>query len=97
MGYCHELCLVSGKDASADYENIGHSSDARDMMVKYLIGTVDASTLPLASENIQVEPTIKYDAVMYFKLLIQLLIPIVCTYLAFLVKKYWVDPQTAAE
>lgn len=35
----HEVLLnVAGKDASEDFDDVGHSSDAKDMMKKYIIG-----------------------------------------------------------
>ncbi|CAG9562951.1 unnamed protein product [Danaus chrysippus] len=35
----HEVLLnVAGKDASEDFEDIGHSMDAKELMKKYLIG-----------------------------------------------------------
>ncbi|XP_022888894.1 cytochrome b5-like [Olea europaea var. sylvestris] len=40
------LLSSSGKDATADFEDIGHSDSAKEMMDKYLIGTVDMLTVP---------------------------------------------------
>uniref|UniRef100_S4PD20 Cytochrome b5 n=1 Tax=Pararge aegeria TaxID=116150 RepID=S4PD20_9NEOP len=35
----HEVLLnVAGKDASEDFDDVGHSYDAKDMMKKYIIG-----------------------------------------------------------
>ncbi|CAL5056851.1 unnamed protein product [Urochloa decumbens] len=36
----------AGKDATADFEDIGHSDDAKEMMPQYLIGELDAATVP---------------------------------------------------
>lgn len=37
----HEVLLnVGGKDASEDFDDVGHSSDAKDIMHKYCIGEV---------------------------------------------------------
>lgn len=37
----HEVLLnVSGKDASEDFDDVGHSSDAKEIMKKYCIGEV---------------------------------------------------------
>ncbi|KAL6911710.1 hypothetical protein ACP4OV_000515 [Aristida adscensionis] len=42
-----EVLLAStGKDATADFEDIGHSDAAKDMMAQYCIGGVDAATVP---------------------------------------------------
>lgn len=36
----------AGKDATNDFEDIGHSDDARETMKKYYIGDIDTNTLP---------------------------------------------------
>ncbi|KAL6633874.1 hypothetical protein ACP70R_026545 [Stipagrostis hirtigluma subsp. patula] len=42
-----EVLLAStGKDATADFVDIGHSDDAKEMMPQYCIGEVDATTIP---------------------------------------------------
>ncbi|GMI98966.1 cytochrome B5 isoform D, ARABIDOPSIS CYTOCHROME B5 ISOFORM D [Hibiscus trionum] len=41
------LLAASGKDATDDFEDIGHSDDARGLMEKYCIGEVDSTTVPL--------------------------------------------------
>ncbi|KAF8379951.1 hypothetical protein HHK36_027417 [Tetracentron sinense] len=38
---------ASGKDATNDFEDVGHSDSAREMMDKYYIGEIDSSTFPL--------------------------------------------------
>jgi len=40
------LTTATGKDATDDFEDVGHSDSAREMMSKYLIGEVDSSTIP---------------------------------------------------
>ncbi|KAJ6813943.1 cytochrome b5 [Iris pallida] len=40
------LLAVTGKDATDDFEDVGHSDSAREMMDKYYIGEIDASTVP---------------------------------------------------
>ncbi|KAK8500414.1 hypothetical protein V6N13_028109 [Hibiscus sabdariffa] len=40
------LLAASGKDGTRDFEDVGHSDDARNMMKKYYIGEVDSSTVP---------------------------------------------------
>ncbi|XP_030766125.1 cytochrome b5 isoform X2 [Sitophilus oryzae] len=37
------LLEQAGKDASEAFEDVGHSSDAREMMLKYKVGTLVAS------------------------------------------------------
>ncbi|CAN6466400.1 unnamed protein product [Victoria cruziana] len=41
------LLSATGKDATNDFEDVGHSNAARDMMAKYYIGKIDVSTIPL--------------------------------------------------
>lgn len=41
------LIAASGKDATEDFEDVGHSDDAKEMMEKYFIGEVDVSTIPV--------------------------------------------------
>nr|GFA34293.1 cytochrome b5-like [Tanacetum cinerariifolium] len=45
-GTAESLLAATGKDATTDFEDIGHSDDARDMMHKYYIGEVDKETVP---------------------------------------------------
>ncbi|KAF5732444.1 cytochrome b5 isoform A [Tripterygium wilfordii] len=40
------LLSSTGKDATNDFEDVGHSDNARDMMDQYCIGKIDANTLP---------------------------------------------------
>ncbi|KAL6982146.1 hypothetical protein U1Q18_023761 [Sarracenia purpurea var. burkii] len=40
------LLTATGKDATDDFEDVGHSDSARELMIKYLVGEVDSSTLP---------------------------------------------------
>ncbi|KAF2282607.1 hypothetical protein GH714_043134 [Hevea brasiliensis] len=40
------LLSSTGKDATNDFEDVGHSDSAREMMAKYYIGEIDASTVP---------------------------------------------------
>lgn len=40
------LLACTGKDATADFEDIGHSDSAKELMSQYCIGEVDAATVP---------------------------------------------------
>ncbi|KAF7090235.1 hypothetical protein CFC21_093017 [Triticum aestivum] len=40
------LLACTGKDATADFEDIGHSDAAKELMPQYCIGEVDAATIP---------------------------------------------------
>lgn len=41
------MLTATGKDATDDFEDVGHSDDAREMMKKYYVGEIDRSTLPV--------------------------------------------------
>ncbi|PKA57805.1 Cytochrome b5 [Apostasia shenzhenica] len=40
------LLAATGKDATDDFEDVGHSATARAMMNEYFVGEIDASTIP---------------------------------------------------
>ncbi|XP_008811745.1 cytochrome b5-like [Phoenix dactylifera] len=40
------LLSSTGKDATDDFEDVGHSTTARAMMDEYCVGEIDASTIP---------------------------------------------------
>lgn len=40
------LLLAAEKDATDDFEDVGHSDDAKELLKKYCVGEVDLSTLP---------------------------------------------------
>lgn len=40
------LLSATGKDATDDFEDVGHSTSARDMMYEYLVGDIDPSSIP---------------------------------------------------
>ncbi|KAL2336245.1 hypothetical protein Fmac_010691 [Flemingia macrophylla] len=40
------LVNATGRDATSDFEDIGHSETAIEMLEKYFVGEVDTSTLP---------------------------------------------------
>lgn len=43
---------LKGKDASIDYDDVGHSEGAKETMKKYCIGDVDQSTVPVTEKYI---------------------------------------------
>ncbi|XP_047546119.1 cytochrome b5-like [Vanessa atalanta] len=60
----HEVLLnVAGKDASEDFDDVGHSSDAKDMMKKYKIGElVDEDKVELKRRQYNWEDHSKEDS-----------------------------------
>lgn len=41
-----EIFVATGKDATDDFEDVGHSESARETMNKYYVGNIDISTIP---------------------------------------------------
>ncbi|KAG8092291.1 hypothetical protein GUJ93_ZPchr0012g19524 [Zizania palustris] len=84
------LLAVTGKDATNDFEDIGHSESAREMMDKYHIGEIDASTIPVKRTHVtpqQVPGNQDKGADALIKIL-QFLVPILILGLAFAIRQY---------
>ncbi|XP_022974337.1 cytochrome b5-like [Cucurbita maxima] len=84
------LLAATGKDATNDFEDVGHSDSAREMMDKYYIGEIEPSTVPLRKVYIPPQQT-QYNpdktAEFVIKIL-QILVPIFILGLAFAVRHY---------
>lgn len=79
-----------GKDATNDFEDVGHSDSARDMMEKYYIGEVDPSTVPLKRTYVP-PPQARYnpDKISEFVIkILQFLVPLLILGLAFAARHY---------
>ncbi|TYH62979.1 hypothetical protein ES332_D07G158500v1 [Gossypium tomentosum] len=85
--------LISGKvydvtqflEDHPDFEDVGHSDDARNMMKKYYIGEVDSTTVP-PSNKIKPQTysvTQKDDEPGFLFKILQILVPILILGLAF--------------
>ncbi|KAG6579306.1 Cytochrome b5 isoform E [Cucurbita argyrosperma subsp. argyrosperma] len=84
------LLAATGKDATNDFEDVGHSDSAREMMDKYYIGEIDPSTVPLRkiyipSQQTQYNPDKTAEFVIK---ILQILVPIFILGLAFAVRHY---------
>lgn len=82
--------MKPGKDATADFEDIGHSDSAREMMEKYHIGQIDASTIPAKRTYVnpqQVPQNMDNGSDFLIKIL-QFLVPILILGLAFGIRQY---------
>jgi hypothetical protein len=91
--YLHELSRLfyTGKDATNDFEDVGHSDDAREMMEKYVIGEVDVTTVP--TKRLYVAPGLggtnpKDDKPGFLIKILQLLVPLLILGLALAVRTY---------
>jgi cytochrome b involved in lipid metabolism len=45
------VVFYTGKDATVDFEDVGHSDSAIEIMEKYFVGEVDTTTLPAEAKN----------------------------------------------
>ncbi|GFQ01414.1 cytochrome b5 seed isoform [Phtheirospermum japonicum] len=45
------MLISTGKGATSDFEDVGHSDDALEKMKELYIGEIDASTLPLKEKS----------------------------------------------
>ncbi|KAH0448565.1 hypothetical protein IEQ34_022365 [Dendrobium chrysotoxum] len=84
------LLAATGKDATNDFEDVGHSDSARDMIHKYCIGEIDASTIPakrayVPPQQAPYNPDKTSDFVIR---ILQFLVPILILGLAFAVRYY---------
>ncbi|XP_047323919.1 cytochrome b5-like [Impatiens glandulifera] len=83
------LITATGKDATDDFEDVGHSDSAREMLDKYLIGEIDVNTLPLKDQYIPPPKGVQNDSSssVFIKLL-QFVVPLLILGLAFYLKQY---------
>ncbi|GLU12071.1 hypothetical protein SLE2022_287790 [Rubroshorea leprosula] len=84
------LLSATGKDATNDFEDVGHSDAAREMMDKYYIGKIDASTVPAKRTYIppqQAHYNPDKTAQFIIKIL-QFLVPLLILALAITVRNY---------
>ncbi|KAG8381091.1 hypothetical protein BUALT_Bualt06G0086200 [Buddleja alternifolia] len=90
------LLSATGKDATNDFEDVGHSDSAREMLDKYYIGEVDKATVP--QKRTYVPPTqaaYNPDKTPEFVIkILQFLVPILILGLAFTVR-YYTKEKTA--
>ncbi|XP_026426684.1 cytochrome b5-like [Papaver somniferum] len=85
------LLTAAGKDATEDFEDVGHSESARDMLVKYCIGDIDSSTIPVKRQYTpagqQIKTTLDTTSGFGVKIL-QFLVPLLILGLAFGIRQY---------
>ncbi|KAL8538097.1 hypothetical protein ACS0TY_000159 [Phlomoides rotata] len=83
------LLAATGKDATNDFEDTGHSDDARDMMHKYYIGEIDKATVPLRRPYTPPKEVYNPDKTQEFIIkILQFLVPLLILGLAFGVRQY---------
>ncbi|KAF5450474.1 hypothetical protein F2P56_030826 [Juglans regia] len=84
------LLGATGKDATNDYEDVGHSESAKELMAKYAIGDIDASTVPkkrtyIPPKQAPYNPDKTSDFVVN---ILQFLVPLLILGLAFAVRQF---------
>ncbi|KAF7147379.1 hypothetical protein RHSIM_Rhsim03G0212700 [Rhododendron simsii] len=84
------LLSATGKDATDDFEDVGHSDSAREMMDKYYIGNIDTSTVPRRRTYIPPQQAAyNPDKTSEFMIkILQFLVPLLILGLAFVVRHY---------
>ncbi|KAK4788318.1 hypothetical protein SAY86_019637 [Trapa natans] len=81
------LLAATGKDGSNDFEDVGHSDAAREMMEKYYIGEIDPSTVP--SKRIYIPPQqAPYTPDNTLIKILQFLVPLLIMGFALVVRHY---------
>lgn len=50
-------CSFTEKDATDDFEDVGHSDSAREMMEQYYVAEIDSSTLPKRNKHNATRPS----------------------------------------
>lgn len=88
----YECGIISGKDATDDFEDIGHSDTARDMLKNYYVGDIDVSTIPTKNKPIKSQPprdTAQTNQTSGFLIkFLQFLLPLIILGLAFGLKNF---------
>ncbi|KAL1532076.1 Cytochrome b5 isoform E [Salvia divinorum] len=85
------LLAATGKDATNDFEDVGHSDSAREMMDKYCIGEIDLASVPLKRTYPPPSQRTAYNANKSSDFgikILQFLVPLVILGLAFAVRHY---------
>ncbi|XP_030472833.2 cytochrome b5-like isoform X2 [Syzygium oleosum] len=84
------LLSATGKDATDDFVDVGHSSTARAMMDEFYVGEIDTSTVPTKTEyTLPKQPHYNQDKTLEFIIkLLQFLVPLLILSLAVGVRFY---------
>ncbi|XP_039040126.1 cytochrome b5-like isoform X2 [Hibiscus syriacus] len=84
------LLSATGKDATDDFEDVGHSDSARDMMDQYCVGEIDVSTIPKKTKyKPSTQPHYNQDKTSEFIIkLLQFLVPLAILGLAVGIRLY---------
>ncbi|KAF5741263.1 cytochrome b5-like [Tripterygium wilfordii] len=84
------LLSATGKDATDDFEDVGHSSTAKAMMDEFYVGDIDSSSIPTKTTYTPPkQPHYNQDKTPEFIIkLLQFLVPLIILGLAVVVRYY---------
>ncbi|GMH02503.1 hypothetical protein Nepgr_004342 [Nepenthes gracilis] len=84
------LLSATGKDATDDFEDVGHSSTARAMMDEFLVGNINSATIPAkVTYTPPKQPHYNQDKTPQFIIkVLQFLVPLLILGLAVIVRIY---------
>eukprot|EP00262_Sarcandra_glabra_P017168 TRINITY_DN57_c0_g1_i1.p1 TRINITY_DN57_c0_g1~~TRINITY_DN57_c0_g1_i1.p1 ORF type:complete len:151 (+),score=26.11 TRINITY_DN57_c0_g1_i1:48-455(+) len=84
------LLSATGKDATDDFEDVGHSSSARAMMDEFFVGAIDSATIPTTTKYTPPnQPHYNQDKTSEFIIkILQFLVPLAILGLAFGIRFY---------
>lgn len=77
--WCLYSCVSSGKDATDDFEDVGHSSTAKAMMDEFYVGDIDTASIPKKMKYVPPkQPHYNQDKTPEFIIkLLQFLVPLI--------------------
>ncbi|CAH8352299.1 unnamed protein product [Eruca vesicaria subsp. sativa] len=93
------ILTSTGKDATDDFEDVGHSSTAKAMLDEYYVGDIDSSTVPTKTKFVpppppkQTESNQKQSSELVIKIL-QFLVPLLILGLALGIRSYTKTPSS---
>ncbi|KAG0459029.1 hypothetical protein HPP92_022157 [Vanilla planifolia] len=78
----------TGKDATEDFEDVGHSKTARDIMAKHYIGDIDPLTVPTKLSFVPASHTTSIQSSNLPTKLLQFLVPLLILGLAYALRSH---------
>ncbi|KMZ75304.1 Cytochrome b5 [Zostera marina] len=84
------LLAATGKDATSDFDDIGHSNSAKEMVDKYYLGEIDVSSIPVKLKYVPPQKS-SYNpdkSTDFIIKILQFLVPLLILTLAFAVRHY---------
>lgn len=89
--------MFSGKDATDDFEDVGHSSTAKAMLDEYYVGDIDSATVPAKTKFVPPPPNQTTQSTQSSDFLIkilQFLVPLLILGLALGIRSYTKTPSS---